>query len=105
MTGNNGENKEIPADAELPVFKKEFYWAFAALMLYRIGGLEAISLEHLEKFDFKKDCPQVTWDAKNKAFIMRNKDADKARQAIIAIPGKIRKKMFREFVKNSQLKT
>jgi len=101
MSNSNGENKEIQADAELPEFKTEYYWAFVALMLYRLGGLEAISLEHLEQFDFENDCPQVTWDAKNKTFIMRNKDADAAKPVTIAIPGKIRKKMFREFVKNN----
>ena len=94
------ESKEKP---QLPTFEPRFFWAFMALLLYKTGGVEVISLEHLEQFDFENDCPQVSWDAKNKAIVMRNLDAQKPVEIIT--PGKIRKKMFREFVKNTQLKT
>ena len=93
---DNVENEPIESE-EPPEFKTEYFWAFMALMLYKLGGTEVISLEHLEQFDFENDCPQVSWDAKNKAIVMRNLDTEKP--VVIAMPGKIRKKMFREFVK------
>jgi len=94
-----GESKE---NSEIPDFLPQYFWAFMALLLYKIGGVEAIKLEYLEKFDFENDCPQVSWDAKNKAIVMRNLDAEEPVKIIT--PGKIRKKMFREFIKNTQLK-
>ena len=97
---DNVENEPIESE-DPPEFKTEWFWAFMALMLYKLGGAQAISLEHLEQFDFENDCPQVSWDAKNKAIVIRNLDAQKPVEIIT--PGKIRKKMckkmFREFVK------
>jgi len=93
---DNVENEPIESE-EPPEFKTEYFWAFMVLLLYKTGGVEVISLEHLEQFDFENDCPQVSWDAKNKAIVMRNLDTEKPVEIIT--PGKIRKKMFREFVK------
>jgi len=96
-------SKEIQEEnnKEIPDFDGRWFWAFMALLLYKTGGVEAISLEHLEQFDFENDCPQVSWDAENKAMVIRNLDTEKP--VVIAMPGKIRKKMFREFAKNNNL--
>jgi hypothetical protein len=97
---DNGEKENQEQPEELPEFKGEYFWAFAALMLYKLGGFEVIRLEHLEKFDFENDCPQVTWDARNRAFIMRNKEQIEKNQTI-SIPGNIRKKLLRNIIKKN----
>ena len=74
-----------------PVFKPEYFWAFAALMLYKLGDVEAITLEHLEKFDAERDCPDIIWNAEKKSFIMKNKTID--RPVIIKVPKKLMKKL------------
>jgi hypothetical protein len=91
---NNGE-QENNQQQEAPEFKGEYFWAFCTLMLYKLGGFEAIKLEHLEKYDYENDCPQVSWDAKNQAFIMRFNDNSKP-PSKISLPGKIRKRMARK---------
>jgi hypothetical protein len=97
---NNGENQEqLPQ--EPPEFLGEWFWAFAAVMLYRCGGYMAISLEHLKQFDYDKDNVQVSWDAKNKSFVMYFKDEPKVKNQGISVPGKIRKKLFRQMIKNN----
>lgn len=98
---NNGEAKQQQAQPEPPEFKGEYFWAFAALMLYKLGGWQSIPLEMLEKFDFKNSCPQVTWDAKKQVFIMRNPEIKKPpEKSLINLPGKIRKKMLKNIIHN-----
>jgi hypothetical protein len=98
---NNGEkeNSRFGEPKELPEFKTEYFWAFVTVLLYKIGGVQAISLKHLELFDFEKDCPQVTWDARNEVFIMRNKEIKK-QPSLIEVPGKIRKKLLKNILKH-----
>lgn len=95
------EKLEEDKPVELPEFKTEYFWAFCTIMLYKLGGFEVIRLEHLEKYDYEKDCPYVTWDEKNKAFIMRLKDMDVKKPSAISMPGKIRKKMLRKILKDN----
>lgn len=98
---NNGEeqkdNRQHPEGC--PDFRPEYFWAFCTLMLYKLGGFEAIKLEHLEKYDYENDCPQVAWDDKNKVFIMRLKDTKKPNA--VSIPGKVRKKILRKIMKDN----
>ena len=98
---DNCEKQDEKQPAELPDFKGEYFWAFCSLMLYKIGGFEIIKLEHLEQFDYEKDATQVTWDAKHKAFIMRFKEDSKPKPVAISVPGKIRKKLLKQVMKEN----
>ena len=55
----NKDNGEVPEEQQ-PEFKTEYFWAFMTMLLYHVGGVYTISLEHLEQYDYEKDCPQVT---------------------------------------------
>ena len=99
MSEDNGQ-KQPQHPEGLPDFKPEYFWAFATIMLYKLGGFEVLTLKQLEKYNYEKDCPQITWDDKNKAFIMRLKDQIEKSQTI-SVPGKIRKKLLRQLIKNN----
>jgi len=62
MSGGNGE---------IPEFKADYIPAFCALMLHKLGGMQQIAVELLEKFP-KKDIPVISWNPKTKAFVMKN---------------------------------
>lgn len=91
------EQEKSNQEDKMPEFKPQYFWAFCALMLYKLGDVEAISLECLDKFNAERDSPDVIWNAEKKAFIMKNKEI--SRPSPIAIPGKIRKKMIRNILK------
>lgn len=58
-------------NGEIPEFKTEYIPAFCGLMLHKLGGMQQITLELLEKFP-KKDVPVISWNSKTKAFVMKN---------------------------------
>ena len=76
-----------------PEFKPEYYWAFMSLILWKTGGVEAITQEQIEKFDAVTDLPEVVFDHDHQAWIVRLKKED--RPPIVAVPNKIRKKLLR----------
>jgi len=53
-----------------PEFKDYYVAAFCALMLAKMGGMQQITVELLEKFP-KKDTPVIEWNPKTKAFMMK----------------------------------
>jgi len=61
-------NEEKPI--EVPEFKDYYVAAFCALMLHKLGGMQQITVELLEKFP-KKDTPVIEWNPKTKAYIMK----------------------------------
>lgn len=61
---------EKETEGVMPEFKPEYYWAFVTLMLYKLGGTEAISQKQIEKFD-TPDYPAVMYDHDKKAWIMK----------------------------------
>ena len=85
-------------ETQMPTFEPRFFWAFVALMLYKLGDVEMITLERLEKFDAEKDCPEVVWIAEKKAWMMKNKKID--RPTIITPPKKIAKQMMKNILKS-----
>jgi len=58
-------------NGKIPEFKADYVKAFVALMLFKLGGSETITLELLEKFP-EKECPQVIWEPKLKAFTLKS---------------------------------
>ena len=45
---------EQPEQLTAPEFEAKFFWAFVTLLLYKVGGVECISQEQLEKFAEEK---------------------------------------------------
>jgi len=54
----------------MPEFKTEYLMAFLALLLYKNGGSESITVDLLERFP-EKGWPKVTWDGKHKRYILK----------------------------------
>jgi len=94
----DSEEKEPIESEEMPEFEARFFWAFACLMLYKLGDVEMISLERLEQFDAENDCPEVVWIAEKKAWMMKNKKID--RPTIITPPKKVAKQMMKNILKS-----
>jgi len=69
-----------------PEFKPEYFWAFASLMLHKLGGAEAISIERLEQFNIE-DCPEVFYDGDRNAYVMKLKDKNMPAKPIIVLAG------------------
>ena len=61
----------MKGNGEIPEFKSEYIPAFCALMLYKLGGKQQITLELLEKFP-KNDIPVIFWNPETKSFVMKN---------------------------------
>ena len=75
-----------------PEFQPAWFWAFASLMLYKLGGVEAVSVERLEQFD-ETELPEVIYDHDRKAFVMKLKDKDMPKKLIVVpVSGKILKR-------------
>lgn len=53
-----------------PEFKDYYVAAFCSLMLHKLGGMQQITIELLEKFP-KKDTPVIEWNPDKKAFMMK----------------------------------
>lgn len=60
-------NKEKPIE---PEFKDYYVAAFCALMLTKLGGMQQITVELLEKFP-SKDTPIIEYNPENKSFVMK----------------------------------
>jgi len=91
----NEANEQKPSDepvAGRPEFRPAWFWAFVALMLHKLGGMEAVTIERLEQFDIE-DCPEVYYDGDAKAYVMKLKDKDMpARPVFVPVGGKILKR-------------
>lgn len=85
--GDQDENK-----LECPGFQPKYFWAFCALMLWKLGGMEVIKHEYIEKFDLD-NMPEVIYDHDKAVWIMKFK---KGQMPVIVVPGKkIRKRMLK----------
>lgn len=60
----------MKGNGEIPEFKTEYVPAFCALMLHKLGGMQQITVELLEKFP-KKGTPVISWNPETKAFVMK----------------------------------
>ena len=100
MSENSQSSIENSQSKEPPEFKQAYFSAFMALILYKIGNVEMITLEHLEEFDAEKDKPIVGWDPEKKAFIIKNREFDIAPKIIKRVPNKIRKKILKSIMRN-----
>jgi hypothetical protein len=76
-------------NVKVPEFKSEYFWAFVSLMLYKVGGREAVTTEQLEKFDADEG-PEVLYDHDKDAWIMQLQA--KHRPTIVTVPKKILRK-------------
>ena len=57
-------------EQQVPEFKDSYVPAFVALMLHKLGGMQQIPVELLEKFT-EKDIPIIDWNPDKKAFMMK----------------------------------
>jgi len=98
------KEQEVPAapEQEVPEFKNEYYWAFMALALYKIGNIETIPIEALEKFDAERDSPDIIYNPESKSFSLMNKEYEIPKKIVTAakIPRKIRRKFLRNISRN-----
>ena len=79
----------------IPDFQPLWFWAFCSLMLYKLGGSEAITLDRLEKFPIE-EVPEVVYDRELKAWIMRLKPGAVPK---IVVPNKISKRHRKPIIK------
>ena len=85
-----------PKGDKVPPFKPEYFWGFAALMLYKLGGVEIITQKQLEKFNMEH-APDVMYDHDKEAWIMRLKEQPKP-EVIVTVPKKILKRVPKGFL-------
>jgi len=99
---NSQSSIENNQSQEVPEFKNEYYWAFMALALYKIGNIETIPIEALEKFDAERDSPDIIYDPESKSFSLRNKEYEIPKKIVTAakIPRKIRRNFLRNISRN-----
>jgi hypothetical protein len=75
-----------------PEFKPPYFWAFATLMLHKLGGTQAITIDRLEQFDIDS-VPEVYYDGDKNAWVMRLKDKNMpAKPIIVPVGNKILKR-------------
>ena len=55
---------------EVPEFKDSYVPAFVGLMLHKLGGMQQITVELLEKFPVE-DTPVIDYNPNKKAFMMK----------------------------------
>ena len=89
----------MSGNGEIPEFKDEYVPAFCALMLFKLGGAEKITVELLEKFP-KKETPIISWSPDDKSFVMSNPKAKRKRGIVkpkkkIVMPGLRHRGIFR----------
>ena len=66
-----------------PEFTHDYLKAFVALMLFKLGGRQAIPLDKLENFPAKDDSVKVIWDTEKKAFVLFLKKQHRKRGIIV----------------------
>ena len=84
------EQDTVQPELECPDFLPAYFWAFATLLLYKVGEIECISQEQIEKFDID-NYPDVMYDHVKKAWVMKlKKGVDQP--VIVTVPKKILRK-------------
>ena len=89
------EQPEASQKPEPPEFEAEYFWAFVAFMLYRIGGTCVLTDENIKRFQMVDEAPEVLYDHDKEAWIMKLKDEHKP--TIVTVPKKMLKKMPKFF--------
>ena len=74
LTRLDAESKIIHQKQKRPGFQPQWFWAFTTLMLWKLGGVEAISLDQLKAFEID-NVPDVYYDHDRKAFVMKLKES------------------------------
>lgn len=73
-----------------PEFKPEAFWAFCSIMLFKIGGVEALTQKQIDDFSMIDDGPEVVYNHDKKVWIMQLPKKD--RPTIVTVPKKLLKR-------------
>lgn len=72
------KKKRAQLKSDMPEFKPEWVNAFLIMMLYKIGGVQALTLKQLQAYDKTKEGkePEFSYDPELKAFVLKSPDYD-----------------------------
>lgn len=89
MSKDKKQPDEDAEKVEIPAFTEKSMCAFITLLLWKIGGMECITQEQLDKFNIE-DGPELLYSHQKKAWTMKLKDD--AMPTIVTVPKKMLKR-------------